>query len=302
METRKIHQENYEEHFKKLWESFHSFKNLEIVGKSNQKISTSSVLLSICSQVLYDATKDIFKTRELDLEDKMVVILPDFSTDSIRRFVDYLLGRNVIFDDRKEEDDVLQLIEILRFGNFSRPENNEEREEVVDVNSFLDTSLHDGFKSEPTDQDNEDPDWRCSKLKLRPKLRLIKPKRVPESARDCLPVAKQEKRFKNCNWAFKVKPLIDDENEELDQVQCCKIDITKLNSSLEHLKDLTEDWQTILDFTLREDNKFRCPICYKTNFEKKTQAASHIHQHIQEIHDYVTICKLCKKRLRYETK
>ena len=343
MDARKIHHENCEEHFKELWESFHSSKNIDIVGKSNEKISTSSVLLSICSEVLYEASKDILQTRELDLDDKMVVILPDFSTESVKRFIDYLLGRIVTFENSKEEQDVLQLLEILRFRNFPIPENKEQEEELMDVTDYLDTYIQDDFKSEPMDEDNEDSDWEAPKPTAapvltveKPKLRRLLPKPMKEGDKDSktflfptlsqvkrrpkprpiskdkgkskavckekesIPVKKRRKNPKS--WDFKVKPFNNDENEELDLIKCCDKDVTKLNAAVEHLKDLTKDWQTSLDFTLREDNKFRCPICHKTSYEKKTDVTSHIREHIQEIHLNVTICKICKERLRYQTK
>ena len=346
MDARKIHHENYEDHFKKLWESFHSSQNLDIIGKSNEKISTSSVLLSICSEVLYEAAKDILKMRELDLDDKMVVILPDFSTHSVKRFIDYLLGRTVTFENRKEEQDVLQLLKILRFRNFPIPENKEQEEELMDLTDYLDTYIRDDFKSEPMHEDNEDPDWKAPKpaavpvfSKNKPKLRRLLPKPMKEGdeeskpiaiamlkrvkrgpkpkpiskdkgkskavrmKKEFVPIVKQGRNGKNSrNWDFKAKPFNDDEKKELDLIKCCDKDVTKLNAAVEHLKDLTKDWQSSLEFMLREDNKFRCPICHKTSYEKKSEVTSHIREHIQEIHENVTICKLCKKRLKYQTK
>ena len=334
MDTRKIHHENYEEHFKELWESFHSSKNLDIVSKGDDKISTSSVLLSICSKVLREATKDILRNRELDLEDKMVVILPDFSTDSIKSFVNYILGRTLTFESNKEEEDVLQLLEVLRFGNFTIAENREQ-EESMDVTNSLNTYLQNDFKAEQMDIDGDDPDWEVPKPVsdpiIKPRLRQILPKPMEKAKQDTKqmtvpilnkvkqrliktklvseekkktfrPPVKNEKNFKFSNWHHKAKRFKDDEKETLDNVECCDKDVTRLNAALEHLKDLTKDWQTPLDFMSREDNKFRCPICHIDRYNKKSQATSHVRKHIQEIHGNVTVCEICNNTLQYETK
>ena len=254
-----------------LCESFHSFKNMEIISESNEKISTSSVLLSMCSQVVCEATKDILRLRTLDLEDKMVVILPDFSSDTIRIFIDYILGETVTFSDAKGEKDMLQLLEMFRLKNYTISEDDE-WEEPMDMDGYVDAVLkdNDNLKSEPIAEDNN-------------------------------PISKLKKTFQT--WHSKAIPLIDNEfKKSFGTVKCsCSATVTKLPHALKHLRDLTKDWETSLDFKIRSDKKFRCPLCYKFDFKRKTQATSHMRVHIQEIHDNVTLCKLCEKPQRYST-
>ena len=338
MDVQKIHHVNYEEHFKELWESFHSFKNMEIVGRSNMKISTSSVLLSICSQVLYKATKDILNTRELDLGDKMVVILPDISSVTIEVFINYMLGRTVSFNDVKEEEDMLQLLEIFRFQSLNWLEKTEESvasldalvenndilkseptddndEQISDVRktfqtscsdrnkvgkdvaSYIDTLLESNdkiLKSEPMGEGrDEDTDWKAPKPNV---ISLL----TKDEAKSKVPKVKSVSKKKE-HWFIKAKPLIDDElAKSMEPVNCsCGVNVTKLSHTLLHLKDLTKDWKASLDFRLRSDKKFRCPICYKYDFKKKNQATSHVRGHVHEIHDNVTVCNHCQKPLQY---
>ena len=151
MKVLKTHHVNCNQHFKDLCESFHSFSNTDIVSQGNEKISTSSVLVRVCCQVLHDLIKDILSARELHLDDKMVVILPDFSSDTIHRFIEYLLGRSVTFKSASEQEEVLQLLRILSFDN-----KVEEELDVTDIDNFAEVLLEEAdIKSEPSEVQSE---------------------------------------------------------------------------------------------------------------------------------------------------
>ena len=262
-EAVKLHHDNGEGHFKELWENFHRFKNMEIVGKSNAKISTSSILLSICSQVVHEAMGDILRERELDLEDKMVLILPDFSNKSISNLVDYFLGRTVAFESFREERELLELLEILWFR-----QKHESQFEI--------------------EEDHE------------PKV-LVEEDVKQESEEEWKPKGKKRRRYEP--WYKNCQPLEDDETETSLKCEGCDIDISRLNFALKHLEDLTREWNMFdfREKRVFRDGLFKCPICQEFKFEKKSQARFHLQDHIQEIHNDVRFCKVCTRTVEYQS-
>ena len=114
--TVKFHHQDGSWHCVQMWKGMQRHQSLSINGREPEgKFNSSTLLFSMCSDLIYGAVCDIMEQRELDLDDKMVVVLPDFSKSSISNLLTYIHDGVVQFESQQEQDEMSQLLETLGF-------------------------------------------------------------------------------------------------------------------------------------------------------------------------------------------
>ena len=118
----KFSHEDGNRHCAEMWKNMHEHDlNLRINGReSDSRFRSSTLLFSMCSDLIYGAICDIMEQRELDLEDKMVVVLPDFSKNSISYLLRYVNEGSVEFCSQEEQDELSELLTTIGFRETAR--------------------------------------------------------------------------------------------------------------------------------------------------------------------------------------
>ena len=263
--------ENVSLHFEEMWQSLLSIKNMRIKScdSDEESVKASGIALSMCSFTIGNAISAI---RDCDFNEEMVVILPDFSHKNVLKLLDYVQGKTVVFEVLSDKTEFEKLLETLSFGN--------DEEIEVDV------------KEEPMEPDLKDEE----DVKCKPKKGRRCRKKNGEMK------VKKESSGKRKRWFLDGSPMVKDEEKVTVACEGCDVNVSRLEDTLKHIEELAKNWNHNFNFELSRiirNDRFRCPICEESRFEKKSQARDHVLFHIQEIHNDVKVCGSCPRNTEY---
>ena len=305
-EVRLMHEDSIKHHAE-LWDNLCRPKDLEMTVKGGFKVLSSTLLMSICSEVVQEAVGDIFKSRELDLTDKMAVILPDFSKEAADNLLCYVFGKGVTFKSESERDELIKLLKTLRIKHQDSFKHDLFQ---VDVKVEPEDSILPSAESESDvkrTECQEDVKSKIRKKRGRPKgPKFEEGKPMPRVDRVIVRRDKIGPRSKpkRPSWHIGLTPPEDDEQEVKTRITCgnCDVDCSTLQLAIDHLKSLTIGWG-VIDFRQKavfRDGLFKCPICHEHKFKLRSEATLHVQAHIQEFHDNVTSCTRCRRPKEYQ--
>ena len=262
MDGVRLRHEDSSKHYQEMLQSINSVKNLEMISRSGCKTETSALIMSLCSQVICNSIGDILSCRELDLEDKMAVILPDFSKESVEHLIGYSLGKEVEFDNQKEKQEFVKLLGCL---------------------GIKERFNKDTFEAEVKLEEEE-------RVKPKKKRRVVKSK---ESKR---------KKSSPWYLQEGLTPPEDDETDTKSLCDSCGVDCSTLKQTIKHLKTLTEGFEFLdfRQKAIFKKGLVKCPVCYDHKFKFVSEARFHVQAHVQECHDSVRTCMRCSRNKEYK--